>query len=321
MAGKIAVAKPGCVCQGDGMGQKVTNETGLAGATGQSAGLLLAISGFALLAVGDVVIKSIAGAWPGSAVAALRYMIGAAGLGLLLWRMEGCAGFRTDTLWLHIGRGAAVAVATLSFFAAIFLMPLAEATVIQFTNPMITALLSALFLGEKADRKTWFATAIAFAGVLIVLRPNLAELGPAALLPVLAAFGMAVLMILNRLAAGGGSILQAQFMVAAWAAPILCVATLLLHLFGPQSYAVSLPEGTVIARCALVAVTASFSHMLIYRATMSTPAALTAPAVYVQLIVALAAGWLLFDDVPDGLALAGSALIIAAGLYLIRARS
>jgi hypothetical protein len=51
------------------------------------------LGGFALLSCGDAVIKSIAGAWPGSAVAALRYTIGATGLGILLLVKEGKSGF------------------------------------------------------------------------------------------------------------------------------------------------------------------------------------------------------------------------------------
>ena len=56
-------------------------------------GLLYALCGFALLSIGDAVIKSIAGAWPGTAVAALRYSIGAIGLGALLLLKEGRQGF------------------------------------------------------------------------------------------------------------------------------------------------------------------------------------------------------------------------------------
>ena len=81
-------------------------------------------------------------------------------------------------------------------------MPLADATAIQFTSPMITGILSALVLGERAPRAVWGATALAFAGVLVVLRPNVLALGATAFYPLGAAFGMACLMICNRKAAG-----------------------------------------------------------------------------------------------------------------------
>ena len=74
---------------------------------------------------------------------------------------------------LQLGRGAAVALATICFFMAVMAMPLADATAIQFTSPILTGILSALVLGERAPRAVWGATALAFAGVLVVLRPNL----------------------------------------------------------------------------------------------------------------------------------------------------
>src|SRR3546814_9999707 len=48
------------------------------------AGLLLALGGFITLSAGDGIVKSTAGEWPGPAVAALRYVFGAAALGVLL---------------------------------------------------------------------------------------------------------------------------------------------------------------------------------------------------------------------------------------------
>src|SRR5690606_27764983 len=121
------------------------------------------------------------------------------------------AGFVCPRPMLQFGRGFAVAVATLCFFMGIQAMPLADATAIEFTNPMLTAILSALVLRERAPGAVWVATAIAFAGVLMVLRPNVAILGPVALYPLAAAFGMAFMMIFNRMAAGLAPILVMQW--------------------------------------------------------------------------------------------------------------
>ncbi len=59
---------------------------------GDGWGLALALCGFVLLPLGDAVIKSIAGEWPATAVAALRFAIGASGLGAILAWREGRAG-------------------------------------------------------------------------------------------------------------------------------------------------------------------------------------------------------------------------------------
>jgi drug/metabolite transporter (DMT)-like permease len=279
---------------------------------------LFGLAGFALLAAGDSVIKSMAGEWPGTAVAALRFALGAAGLGLLLLWRAGRSGFGMARPLFQVARGAALALASLLFFLAIFAMPLAEATAIQFANPMLTALLSAALLGERVSRRAWGAILLAFVGVLIVLRPNMELLGLAALLPLGAALGMAALMILNRHTAGDVSPLAAQFYVAAFATPLLLAAAVAGHVSGAAALVIGWPDASVIARCAAVAVSASFAHALIYQATVRASAAAIAPTTYVQIIVATLVGIVWFGDWPDAAALAGTGLIIAAGLWLWR---
>ncbi len=284
-------------------------------------GLAWALMGFACLSMGDAVIKSINGAWAPTAIAATRYVLGAAGLGVLLALREGRAGFAMPSPALQLLRGFGVSIATVGFFAAVTFMPLAEATSITFTSPMITALLSALFLGEPARRETVLASIVAFAGTLIVLRPNLAELGLAALLPLMSAVGMSLLMIGNRATAGKASPLASQFFVASIAAPLLVAATVIGGFSGIPRLALGMPDWTIITRCALVACSASFAHWAIFKGTAKSGAAAVAPMTYVQLLVATVLGVIFFGDWPDGPTLLGSALIVAAGLWLWRAGS
>jgi drug/metabolite transporter (DMT)-like permease len=280
------------------------------------AGLLLALSGFALLSLGDAVIKSIAGAWPGTAIAALRYLIGASGLAVLLWCQSGRAGFALPNPKIQLVRGLSVAVATICFFSAVFLMPLAEATAITFTSPMITALLAAIILKESAGRATITASLVAFCGVLLILRPNFADLGWAALLPLGSAFGMACLMIGNRAVAGKGSVLLMQFLIAATAAPILMLVAVGGHLSGIAIFHIPPSDWTIIAKIGAVAVSASTAHWLIYLGTTKASAADIAPMTYIQLLVAMVLGVVVFGDWPDAVSLLGSAIIIGAGLFL-----
>jgi len=281
-------------------------------------GLLYALCGFALLSIGDAVIKSIAGAWPGTAVAALRYSIGALGLGALLLLKEGRQGFAMPMPKLQLLRGFSVATATICFFSSIFLMPLADATAIGFTSPMITAIFSAMFLHERTHATKWIAIFVAFGGVLLIMRPNVMELGWVALLPLAAAMSMALMIIGNRAVAGTGSPLLMQFLVASLAVPFIFCAAFIGHFSGVEALHVGVPDWTIIARCTLVAVTASFGHWLIYMATTRASAAEIAPMTYVQLLIALVVGILVFGDWPDVTSLLGSGIIIASGLLLLR---
>lgn len=284
----------------------------------ERAGLLYAICGFASLSVGDAVVKSIAGDWPVTAVAALRFSIGAVALSALLLIKEGPSAFRPRSPWLQAGRGICLAFASLSFFAAIYVMPLAETMAITFISPVLTALLSGPLLREKVRQQVWLASVTALIGVIIILRPNLVELGWPAILPLVSATFFSLMIILNRAAAGSGSALSMQALMALVAAPILIVAALIGQVSEVPELAFGWPEWDVILRCGIVAVTATTAHWLVYIGTTKAGAAHVAPASYVQIIVASLLGWMLFSEVPDLLTFAGAAIIIGSGLYLWR---
>jgi len=271
----------------------------------ERSGLGYAITGFALLSVGDAVIKSIAGEWPAIAVAALRFSIGFAGLSLLLLRSEGPSAFIPLRPSLQVVRGVCLAIASLSFFSAIYVMPLADAMAIGFLAPVLTQALSGPLLGEKVRPMVWIVSAIALVGVAIILRPNLFELGWSALLPLVSAIFFALLMIANRASAGQGSALSMQVFIAGVCAPILIVAAVLLDLANVSGFDGGWPSWDVIARCAIVAVTASTAHWLAYVGTARAGAATIAPAIYVQMLVAILLGRLWFGDVPDFLTMIG----------------
>lgn len=282
--------------------------------------LLFALAGFATLSIGDALVKSMAGAWPGSAVSALRYASALVWLTVAVAAKHGRAGFAVPRPALQLGRGIGVSISTVCLFAAVMAMPLADATAIQFTSPMLTGLLSAMFLGERAPRAVWTATALAFAGVLIVLRPNLMAIGPAAFWPLGGACGMALLIIFNRKAAGLAPVLVMQFILAVFATPLLIVTALLLHWSGLPGFHIGVPPAQVVVKALIISVSATVAHLLIYMGTIRASAAVIAPMSYVQLLVAVAFGWIFFGEPPDAPTLIGAALIVGGGLWLWRSQ-
>lgn len=279
--------------------------------------MLLTLAGFASLSVGDAIIKSAAGMWPSAGVAALRFTLGAVLLGLLLLLRSGPSAFTIPMFRYQVARGALLATATLAFFTSIFLMPLADATAILFINPALTALLSAWLLKERVAPYIWGASIIAFVGVVLILRPNIANFGITAALPLIAALAMSGVMMLNRKVAGSGGVLLMQFLLACFTAPFLILATIAAHYASIEGFTITVPPPQwVWFVCVVVACTASFSHMLIYLGTTRASAAVVAPMVYVQLLVALLVGIFVYQDYPDLQAMGGAVLIIASGLYL-----
>lgn len=281
-------------------------------------GITLALVAFAGFPLGDAVIKSMAGDWPAPAVAALRFTIGALALAVILFMREGRRGFQVNRPWLHMARGFALFVATISFFSAIYIMPLADAVAISFINPILTALFSGWFLKENMPPRTWVATIIAFCGVLIMLRPNVAAFGWVAILPLISAFAMSTMLILNRMVSTQRSIFAAQFYIAFWAAIFLIIATMIGHWLVPVMAVPGAPDWDVVLRCLLVALTATGCHFLLFMATMRTTAAAIAPIVYIQLLIATAISVFVFGDPIDQTAMLGGLLIIFSGLLLWR---
>lgn len=268
--------------------------------------------------MGDAIVKSMAGVWPVLPVAALRFTIAAIGLSLLLWMQEGRTAFRPLNPGLQIARGVCLAFASLCFFSAIYLMPLAETMAIAFIAPILTAIFSGPMLGEKVRLPVWIVSAIAFGGVMLILRPNLEEIGWPAILPMISAVFFAMMVVLNRKSAGQGSALSMQVFVACGAALILVTATVAAKLSGIPELDFGWPSLDVVLRCCVVAITASTAHWLAYMGTMRAGAAQIAPAIYVQMLVAIIMGWWWFDDVPDWITLVGAGIIISAGLILWR---
>jgi drug/metabolite transporter (DMT)-like permease len=280
----------------------------------------MALVGFTIMSVGDGIVKSMAGQWPAPAVSALRYSFGAIGLGVAVALVHGRAGFFVPRPWLQVGRAAAVSLATICFFLGVMSMPLADATAIQFTSPIMTALLSGLVLRERVPKAAAGATLLAFAGVLVVLRPNVLELGASAFYPLGAAFGMSWLIMFNRKSAGDAPVLVMQFVLAIFAAPFLVLAATTLSLVGGSGFEVPVPSASVVLKCAAVACLASVGHLLLYAATVRASAAVIAPTTYVQIMMASLLGWLWFGDAPDAATLLGALLIIAGGLWLWRSQ-
>jgi drug/metabolite transporter (DMT)-like permease len=259
-----------------------------------------------------------AGQWPGSAIATLRFSIGALALGGVLAVREGRRGFRCPLPWMQIGRGAAIALMTVCFFTALGFMPLADATAVQFTTPMWAALMSMALLGERIDWRKAALILIAFSGALVVLRPNLLLLGLSAGLPLLGALLMAVLMMLNRRVAGVSPVLLSQFLGAAIAVAFLLPITVLCHLAHVPRFAVTWPSAIVILKCMGVAITGTTGHLLLYLATARASAADVAPMSYIQIVMAGLIGWIAFGAIPSWTMVCGSIVIIGAGLLLFR---
>jgi drug/metabolite transporter (DMT)-like permease len=280
------------------------------------AGLLFALAGFCTLSIGDAIVKGMAGEWPAPAMAGTRYIVGTLLLATLLASREGVGALALPREGLQWVRGIAISTSAVGMFLAVWIMPLAEATTIFFTQPIITSVLAIVLLGERARATTWIAMAMALAGVVLVLRPNFEEAGWGALLPLLGAAGMSVAIIANRKVGGRAGVLALQYYMSVTALLFLLAVTAVGHLSGVEQFRMSWPHWSVVARCAFIGLSATLAQWLIFMGTAKAGASTVAPMTYGQLLMAVVLGWLFFGDQPDLTALVGAAIIIAAGLFL-----
>jgi drug/metabolite transporter (DMT)-like permease len=280
------------------------------------AGLLYALAGFCTLSIGDAIIKGMMGAWPAPAMAATRYVVGTALLAVLMVRSEGWRSVALPPPGLQWVRGIAISLSAVGMFMAVWIMPLAEATTIAFTQPIITAVLATLLLGERSRPSTWIATLVAFAGVFLVLRPNFDTAGWGVLFPLLGATGMAVTIIANRKVTGRASVLAMQYYMSVTAMIFLLAATAAGHFSGLAQFELGVPDWSVVARCAFIGLSATLAQWLIFMGTVKAGAGTVAPMTYGQLLMAIVLGLLFFGDRPDPTALAGGLVIVGAGLFL-----
>lgn len=270
------------------------------------------------MTVMDSFAKSIAGAWPGTAVSTVRFLVQTLLLvPLVAWRY-GRAGFSTPRRGLQIARAAALSAASAIFFTAVMLMPLADATAVAFVNPLLVAVLAAIFLGERTPAGIVVATLIAFAGVLVILQPNVAAIGWRALLPVASALCFSTYLILNRVSAGLAPALAMQCVGGAIGTVMLGAIAMALHASGLDAFHIPPPTALILAKVGAMGVFGTMGHVFLFMASERAPAPVTAPMVYTQIVLATFIGWWWFGDPLTLSTMAGVALIIACGLYVWR---
>lgn len=257
-------------------------------------------------AVSDVLTKHLAERHPVPVVMALRYALSLALLMVVLAPGMGAALWRVTRLGPVVLRGLILAVASLTMGHALRLMPVGETVAIIYLAPFAVLLLSAPVLGERVDRVAWLGAAAGFAGVLMILRPG-GGLEPLGVVFALMNAGCAVAYsLMTRVLSRTETTLALLFHVTLTGSVVFGA---LAVPFLPQ---VALTGADLMAGLAL-GVAATLGHFLFTAAYREAPPSLLGPVTYLHLVWAAGLGWLVFAHVPDGLTVAGMAVVVVAG--------
>ena len=272
-------------------------------------GIALMCVAVLLFACNDAVAKYLNGYMDAVQVVWARYMAAFALAIILLNPTGNPQVMRTRRPWLQLGRSALLLASTVLNFFALRYLQLDEAVSIIFCTPFIVAALGGPMLGEWIGWRRWTAIFVGFAGILLVTRPGTGGIHPAALLVVVAAICYALYSISTRVLARSDSDATTNFYSNLVGAAAITVAM--------PFYWTSQGDPLVIALMCSMGLFSGFGHFLLVRAHRLTPAGVLAPFIYTEIVWMIALGLLVFGDVPSRWTLAGAAIVILSGLYLL----
>lgn len=216
---------------------------------------------------------------------------------------------RTRSPKLQITRSLLLVGSTALNFLGLRWLQLDEALSIIFTFPLLVAIISGPMLGEWIGWRRWTAIGFGFVGVLLITRPGLGGMHPAALFTLGATicygFYAVITRIVSRVDSNQTSLFYANFIGALVMLPVIPVVWQ-----PPVDWVVAL-------LMVMIGVLGSTGHYFLIAGHKLAPASVLSPFVYTQLIWVIIFGYLVFGQVPNSWTIAGAAIVIASGLYLL----
>jgi len=277
-------------------------------------GVIAMSVGMACFVLNDSLVKHVSDSLPPSQLIFLRGLFATLGLLLLCIYMgtfknlpSSFAALRQRWVWVRSGLDG---LASLVYLTAMFHMPLANATAINMTTPLLIALLSGLLLGVQVSLRNWLIIATGFVGVLLIVQPASDGFN-----------GWAWVCL-------GGTLLHALRDISMRFVPshipslmvTLCTAfgaTLMAGVWSLWQDWATLTPVSLGCLCG-AAVLLSAGYFLLILSTRSSDLSVVAPFRYVGLLTAVVMGFVVWGDIPNTWAWCGMVLLVSAGLMMLR---
>ncbi len=266
----------------------------------------------------DVFAKLAAAEIPVGQIAFARFVVQAALMLPICWVLGRKITVVRRDLPLMIARSLCLLAATICFFAAIRVMPIADALAIAFVEPFILLLLGYLIFKDTIGPRRIIASATGFCGALLVIQPSIATFGLVALFPLATAVTFAFYMIITRSLSRRVDPMTMQFQTA-FIALVCSLPLIILHEpLGLTEFDIVWPTNLFWLWLFGVGVAAATSHLMMTYALVFAPASTLAPLHYLEIVTAVALGYFVFGDFPNLLTWIGIAIIVCSGLYVIQ---
>jgi drug/metabolite transporter (DMT)-like permease len=270
--------------------------------------VLLTVAAVLCFALLDVITKFTTALYAVAVLVWARYAVQF--LAMLLWLGPSMRGrlLHTRRLPLQLVRSAVLLLSSLLFVSALRALPLADATALNYSTPVLVVLLAVPLLGERMSAARVAFVAAGVVGMLLIVRPGTSIFQNGSLYALAAAGCYAVYQILTRLLAGENPRVLLFY-------PAL-VGTLVMSLLAPTfDWPARMPWQHA-ALIVLGGLAGTLGHFLFIHAFRHAPASAITPFTYVQLVFATLAGWIVYGHFPGRYTLLGMAVIGGSGLII-----
>ncbi len=199
-------------------------------------------------------------------------------------------------------------LAAVTYITALGMMPIANASAILQSLPLVVTFGAALFFREPVGWRRWSAILVGLIGVIIIIRPGPEGFTAAALLCVASVLVTAGRDLATR---SVDPEIPSLMITVVTAVSVSIFGAMLIPLLGgwrPVS-------ATSLSHIALAAVLVLVGYQSVILAMRTGEISFVAPLRYTSLIFSALLGFFFFAEIPDGWTLMGAAIVIASGLY------
>jgi drug/metabolite transporter (DMT)-like permease len=300
--------------------------------TATSRGILALTLGIAVFSLQDVILKLLSGDYPLYQAMIIRSLTAVPLLLVITRVLDGRLTTITTPNWAWmLARGLLNFVAYTAYYLGLAALPMADTVALFFTAPLFITLAAAVMFRERIGSANLLALGLGFAGMLMIFNPTGSVFDGAALLPVLGALGYALTQLATRVL---GRTETAAAMTFWGNLTFLASALALAAVFGSGAFdGASHPSLAFLTRgwqpmplrdlmlfMACGGIAAVGLSLLTY-AYRVAPSSAVAPFEYSFIIWGVLWGWVFWSQLPGAFAWIGIALLIGAGLLVIRAEA
>jgi drug/metabolite transporter (DMT)-like permease len=217
---------------------------------------------------------------------------------------------RPRRMGLNIFRNTIHYASQFSWALSLTMLPLAMVFALEFTMPAWTALLAVWLLHERMTASRFGVVVLGLVGVLVILRPGIADFNPAAILVLLAAFGYAITMIATKKL----TMTETTFGIIFW----MAVIQFPLSLIGSDPGAFLHFDSRHILPAIGVGTAGLTSHYCLSNAFRSGDATLVVPLDFMRIPLIAIVGWAFYGERLDVFVLLGALIIVSGVLWNLR---